>query len=243
MADFGLRVKNNGGQIQVDSTFMNLNIVSRGLVPKQYWQPFPSSPANCTVFLKIPPSVVYSFNGVGMVFGMIDATSGSPSNGFGYTGRFNGSTYDPVPDSLEFAIATVGTPQSPPSGSFGMRVWDASGNLCFNSLFNQPRIVSANSGTFGNLGTGIVPYLDIPMPNSSQNFWVSMPLGGLLADSWYDGTQELMDVASAGVGWVNSSTLRIITNPQYTYPIGSGGRIVTHEDCYGATISAMAAVI
>lgn len=243
MADFGLRVKNNANQIQVDSTFKNVNIVARGVANQRTWIPYPASAAECMVFLKLPPNVQMQGPTVpndSAIYGLIDEAATNPANGFGFTGRFFGSGYTNV-GPLEYAIATAGPPQSPPPGSYGMRVRDAAGQLCFNSLYNQPQIVGITSGTLGAYGN--VPFLDLYMPDNSQNFWVSVPMGGLLADGWYDGTQEFIDVQSIGMGWLNTNTIRIITNVQTFYPIGFGQRQVTHQDCYGATVSALAARI
>lgn len=241
MPDFGLRVTNTNNQIQVDSTFMNVNVIRRGIANLDTWVNFPVSAADAMVFLKIPPSVQYSASGDAMIYGVVDQEDTNPSNSFAYSGRFTGVSYLPTVPTLEYAICTVGVPESPPAGSFGMRVRDAQGRLCFNSLYNQPKIVSVASGTVGNYGD--VAWLDLTMPDNSQNFWVTAPLGGLLADGWYDGTQEFLDVYSLGIGWLNANTIRMITNVQTFYPTGFGGRIVTHQDCYGATVGAMAARI
>lgn len=232
---FGAIITNENNQIVIDGSYINVNVITKGVTSINNTVNLPQRDIYPMIFYKVPPAADRFANAV---FSLANPTSESPRNRFGYTAA--GGIITNAPPSMEYAACAIGPPVAPPAGTYGLKVFREDGAVVFNNLYNSPKIIAAH--TQHGVGAGFE--FNIAMPDASQNYWVAFPVGNILADSWYDsGIGEIMDVATVGAYWLNPSTLRITNSVTFQYAIGFGGRIVTHEDCYSSSVPVMVAQI
>ena len=212
---FGALIRNEANTILIDADFINLNIIQRGVASVDVPVIIPERAGFPHIFFKIPP---YMNSPDKAAYGLASMAANAPATRFGYT-RYPWG--DGPPATLEYAVADIGPPISPPGDTWGMKVWTGTGALAFGNMYKQPRIVQIS--TFGGGG--------ITVPDASQDYWVACPTGAVAVDSWADSGTQIMDVTTMGVYWHNATTLYADAAVTLHYELGWGATAARHEDC------------
>ncbi len=230
----GLEITNSNGVTVIDSNFLNFNVVERGTLSRNTWGACQDRGVYPLVFYKLPRSV----NDVQAApFGIVSTNSANnPRSRFGFKGHDSYPVSTPA--SMEYAIAATGIPLSPPAGGVGLEVYTEAGQLAFNSLYRQPRLVAVASSQMS-----VSTWFDIAVPNDGADYWVCVPHGLVCGDYWNDGPTEYFDANSAGMYWLNSSTIRIVCGTASQYMTGGWVSSVNYGFSYSGQVTAFVAKI
>ena len=231
----GARFVNDWGTVQIDQDYLNVSIVESGVAARGAWTAIVSRDLSPLVFYKIPPGANSLNNGV---FSMVSLSGAPPKGRLGYTG-YSGIVSD-APANLEYRIGNVGPANGGPLHGWGMKVWNAAGELSYNSLQPQMQIIA--SQTFNLDGVSSGTYGTITLPDSGQDYWIAFPQEYVQGGSWYDQGMQFFDCMGAGAYWQAPNALACAASVVLQYPLGwSVG--VNHQDLYQPTLTYVVAKI
>ena len=231
----GAKFVNDWGTVQIDQDYLNVGIVESGVATRGVWATIVSRDLSPLVFYKIPPGANSLRNGV---FSMVSLSGTPPKGRLGYTG--DDGVVSNAPTNLEYRIGNVGPANGRPLNGWGMKVWNAAGELSYNSLQPQMQIIA--SQTFNPDIASPGTYGTITLPDSSQDYWIAFPQDCAAADSWGDSGVEWFACHAAGAYWQSANVIALAMSTVYHYQIDYYTN-VRHQDCFQPSLTYVVAKI
>jgi len=210
MSDYGLLVKNNSEEIQIDSTYRNLSLdesdtdtISNNNTDAGYYASIDIADSVLVPLILFQPNTDY--------FSMVSAyiKSGSNFASFNMATECDGSSSPSGPQTTSVNWRSYRQNRAASGDSYGLLVYNAAGELCFDSGKSYFKVYSVTNVSLSAPAKATFPSTDITHAGISNPFYILTPVSYYLNMYPLDATFTNMDAKMVGLKKLSSTSVRV----------------------------------